>query len=620
MRTGMPAPNDQPAADRFAILWTDYLEGELDPAGMQELNSLLAADDRLVTIAADLYQTHRRLGLLAASTAGGRFVADVMQRLPAAGTDLTRDVMGRIAGLAPKACRPPTSRDGRQQRGRRLLGRSIVVAAVAAGLAGLALFPQPPGGPPAQPENAARERRDVRNPDLATEEDGFTVRFASLARAKFLHRQTPARHSEAIHEETYVLSQGLVELAFPRGATAILEAPAAFRICSADCLAIDTGRCSIHAPPGAEGFRVETPATQVIDRGTRFFLEVDETNTTEVQMIEGEADLVAKNSEAKLVHRLMAGDVAQHDPAAADPKVRVQKTIATAKAYYHHLPDRLVRYTATLEHPVFLPEGANESPGIDTLASVTVQRDGRLYTYGTEALIGVKLLHVRVGSNANNLTSPGTAAFSAERFATEQSRRDLLETDHLLTTGVINPGGDKMPLTASPLLAGTGLGGKAATPGMAIAFVRPVVNAAGPDVVYFDLQILTDPETGDAFHIAPLQFAPGLRSLSITRYDIDSSSPESQLLAPFRLYTLAHRVTSLADLLACPMNRGNRLAVRARANAVGIDLSDLGYAEGATCDGLFFQDADDDNSIIDPVFIAGLPPPPEADAPMENAP
>lgn len=44
-----------------------------------------------------------------------------------------------------------------------------------------------------------------------------------------------------------------------------------------------------------------------------------------------------------------------------------------------------------------------------------------------------------------------------------------------------------------------------------------------------------------------------------------------------------------------------------RALAVGIDLSDLGYPDGAAVDGLFFQDALDDQHVVDPVFIAGLP-------------
>ncbi len=52
-----------------------------------------------------------------------------------------------------------------------------------------------------------------------------------------------------------------------------------------------TGRCSVHAPDGAEGFRVDTPQTQVIDLGTRFTVAVDDVGQTDVQVIEGAAEV-----------------------------------------------------------------------------------------------------------------------------------------------------------------------------------------------------------------------------------------------------------------------------------------------------------------------------------------
>jgi hypothetical protein len=45
------------------------------------------------------------------------------------------------------------------------------------------------------------------------------------------------------------------------------------------------------------------------------------------------------------------------------------------------------------------------------------------------------------------------------------------------------------------------------------------------------------------------------------------------------------------------------------ALAVGIDLSDLGYADGDRVEGLFFQDCNGTGLVVDPVLIAGLPAP-----------
>ncbi|MEZ5948473.1 MAG: hypothetical protein R3C12_04470 [Planctomycetaceae bacterium] len=50
---------------RFRVLWTDFLEGELEDAPTRNCG-MLAADAELLEEATRLYQTHHLLGLLAA--------------------------------------------------------------------------------------------------------------------------------------------------------------------------------------------------------------------------------------------------------------------------------------------------------------------------------------------------------------------------------------------------------------------------------------------------------------------------------------------------------------------------------------------------------------------------
>ena len=53
--------------------------------------------------------------------------------------------------------------------------------------------------------------------------------------------------------------------------------------------------------------------------------------------------------------------------------------------------------------------------------------------------------------------------------------------------------------------------------------------------------------------------------------------------------------------------------------AAGIDLSDLGYAQGEAVSELFIQHASPDLKVkVDPVFIAGLPPLNREDFPEPN--
>ena len=244
------------------------------------------------------------------------------------------------------------------------------------------------------------------------------------------------------------------------------------------------------------------------------------------------------------------------------------------------------------------------------LTGLSLQRGGRVWSYGVEELIGAEVVHFQADRNRHNLVAPAAPEWTAERMARQDLRRSVLESDRLLTSGLINPGGSQVP--------GGGAAGGQPGPGIAVRFARPVVNEPGPDVILFETQVLTDPPTGDAFHVGPLEPAAGLRWHTVTAYDIDSTSHESRLLARYRLFLLSDTATSLPELLTLPTSAGQVLPVRARSNAVGIDLSDLGYAAGAACVGLFFQDAADDKAIIDPTFIAGLPPLPRDAAPAEE--
>jgi hypothetical protein len=132
------------------------------------------------------------------------------------------------------------------------------------------------------------------------------------------------------------------------------------------------------------------------------------------------------------------------------------------------------------------------------------------------------------------------------------------------------------------------------------------VNRPGPDVVFFELQTALNPPDGDAFHASPLRFGAGRRSHTVRVYDLTMTSPEALKLASFFLYRFKAPVASLAGLEAGECVRMPRKS-NFHALAVGIDLSDLGFAEGEGVDGLFFQDAQDDDHQVDPVLIAGLP-------------
>ncbi|MFC7336822.1 FecR domain-containing protein [Haloferula chungangensis] len=100
------------------------------------------------------------------------------------------------------------------------------------------------------------------------------------------------------------LVSGDVKLAYPSGALVILEAPCRFRLDTKEALTILHGRASVHAPPGAEGFRLDTPTGQIIDRGTEFGVAVGNDGKNPVVLTEvfkGEIEVSTQSTDKVLL-------------------------------------------------------------------------------------------------------------------------------------------------------------------------------------------------------------------------------------------------------------------------------------------------------------------------------
>jgi hypothetical protein len=399
------------------------------------------------------------------------------------------------------------------------------------------------------------------------------ARFASVAQAQFFGEMTPATNSLPKLGKNYTLLSGMVELAFPNGATAIIEAPALFRVVSDQRLALDVGHCSVHAPKGAEGFQVDTPVSKIIDRGTRFYVNVSESTETEVQVIEGAAD-VSPDAGAG-TERLEVGQARRVGTQGTSPAQ------FTPAQYRNQLPDRIISYDASkndLGHAVLLK-------------SVKVQRGGKVIDYTVKDLIPIKLTTFR---NSESRTRIVHLLGGPE----VPDQRSILLEDYALNTGVINPQGSKEAVNPGFV--------PEETPGFGIRFQRPVRNGPGPDIVFFEIQTTSNPPQGDAFHVTPIEMKEGCHPLTVRSYDLQLTMSEALQVSKFHLYQFPAPVGSLAELLSAEwLAHPNKLDFQAIAE--GIDLSDMGFQEGETVEELFFQDALDDQHYVDPVFIAGLP-------------
>ena len=399
-------------------------------------------------------------------------------------------------------------------------------------------------------------------------------------------------------DQEYAISAGQVQIVFTNGAEVILSGPAVFECEGEEHLAVRYGSCSVFAPEGAEGFTVETPLSNVVDYGTRFSVNVSEAGNTDVQVIEGETDVrpIKLDNNSEVVSKRLTKGMAQR--LTTNNGLVVDQIPFDSHQYVSGLPDRVISYTTTVG-----PRRKAED-----LTSVTIQRGGTAHQYAVEDLIGIELTHYK-GSSFLTRSDGIDPATDGNPLTL---RRHLLDQDRSLLTGVVNPFGSNTPLTAPPVMNEVEDPAHPNTPGMAIRFREPVVNDAGPDIVLFDLQVIVHTTAGDAFYATPLPFTSKRKTHKIDQFDIDLASPEAKSLEKFWLHIFnknqQSEISSRKELETALGNGGNLHIVGAKALAVGIDLSDLGFAEGETVEGLFIQDAQDNVDIIDPVFIAGLPP------------
>lgn len=84
------------------------------------------------------------------------------------------------------------------------------------------------------------------------------------------------------------LRSGLAQLTFESGTKLILQGPAEFALQSEMEATLDVGKLAALVPQQARGFTVDTPAAEVVDLGTEFGVDVDESGRTEVHVFDGE--------------------------------------------------------------------------------------------------------------------------------------------------------------------------------------------------------------------------------------------------------------------------------------------------------------------------------------------
>ena len=106
---------------------------------------------------------------------------------------------------------------------------------------------------------------------------------------------------------------GVLEIEFGQGAVVVLEGPARFCPVSTSLGELGYGKLAAVVPPWADGFRIDTPKLEVVDRGTEFVVEVTADQEVNVGVAKGAVELFSgsnDNDSLELAEnrRLNAGD------------------------------------------------------------------------------------------------------------------------------------------------------------------------------------------------------------------------------------------------------------------------------------------------------------------------
>ena len=115
-------------------------------------------------------------------------------------------------------------------------------------------------------------------------------------------------------EDWVAFESGHVEIEFGQGAVVVLEGPARFAARSTSVGQLEYGKLAAVVPPWADGFRVDTSSVRVVDRGTKFELNVTRDQRVDVAVTKGEVELFGNGANPDLWEtptRLVEGQAAR---------------------------------------------------------------------------------------------------------------------------------------------------------------------------------------------------------------------------------------------------------------------------------------------------------------------
>ncbi len=142
----------------------------------------------------------------------------------------------------------------------------------------------------------------------------------------------------------FLLTQGFAEITLNNGVALLLEAPVDMTVLAVDRITLKEGNLVARVPKGAEGFKVDTPTSEIVDLGTEFGVSVDKKGKSQVHVIDGEVKVRASKDhqyEHLTVDQARAFDLKQQVAIIQSQPQRFMRTLpskASSDPEYVHWP------------------------------------------------------------------------------------------------------------------------------------------------------------------------------------------------------------------------------------------------------------------------------------------
>ncbi len=138
----------------------------------------------------------------------------------------------------------------------------------------------------------------------------------------------------------YTMASGLMEITYNTGAKVILQGPGTYEVESKNGGFLSVGKLTGKVEnKTAQGFSIRTPNARITDLGTEFGVEVDQTETTTLQVFRGTVKMTAATSDGKL----QDSEIVLHENESAYAKL-----VESRPVILRHLPADVTRFARTM--------------------------------------------------------------------------------------------------------------------------------------------------------------------------------------------------------------------------------------------------------------------------------